>query len=143
MGWSPGEPPPRGYRIRYKYNERQLIAGGSILAGSFVVTTMIAAGIATSGIGFIYAHAALVPVLGPFPVAAVGALAGIGPGTVGALLTLGVVQAAGFGVLIHGVTHRKPLGVVPECEARNEGERIVVAPIVSPSMAGISLGGAL
>ncbi len=142
-GWSPGDAVPNGYKIRYKYSEKKLLVGGSILAGSFIATSLIASGIAFTGIGAIYAPAATVPVIGAFPVAAVGAIAGVGPGTVAALVGLGLVQGVGFTILMNGVATRKPLGIVPQCEARNEGDRFVITPLVSPTMAGLSFGGAL
>lgn len=144
MSWSPGDRVPNGYRIRYKYNERQLIVGGSILAGSFTVTTLIASAIGVSGFGFLFAPMGAVPVVGAFPLAAMGPALGVGPGTIGALIGLGVVQGVGFTILMHGLGTRKTLGLVPRCDdARNEGEHLVVAPLVSPSMAGLSLGGVL
>jgi hypothetical protein len=144
MSWSPGDRVPNGYRIRYQYNERKLIVGGSILAGSFTVTTLIASAIGVTGFGFLFAPLGGIPVIGAFPLAAMGTNVGIGPGTVGALIGLGVLQGVGFTILMQGIGSRKTLGLVPRCdEARNEGEHLVVAPLVSPTMAGLSLGGAL
>ena len=117
-----------------------MIGGASTLALSHTVTTLIAAGIARSGVfGMFVAPIGSIPVAGPFPLAALAAGLGAGPGTVGTLIALGVTQSIGLGILIRGLVKRTPAGIVPDCEQVS----LRVSPLVSPGTAGISIGGSL
>ena len=144
--WKPGDLTPEGYRPTYKYNMTEIYAGGGILAGSFLITTLIASTIVASGsVSLMFAPAAGVPVVGAYPVAAVGATTGLLPeGTVGVLVALGVLQDIGFGVLMHGLASRKKDGIVEDCKpVHGDGWSLRLAPMVSPNVAGVALGGAL
>lgn len=140
---APVEEPRRGFRIKYAYNEKELITGGAILGLTFTATTLIGSGMAFSGFGFLVAPAAAVPVIGPYPLAGFGAALGAGQGTVAGILALGVGQAIGFGLLMHGLASRKRIGIVPVCDAKNDGDSLLLTPIATPNAAGLSIGGAL
>lgn len=141
--FDPRDPVPDGYRIRYQYSTKELIAGGSILAFSFTVTTLIASGIAAAGIpGVLFAPMGGIPVVGSYPLAALSALTGVGPGTVGALIGFGVLQDVGFAILIHGLATRKPIGLERDC-TKDHGSTWTLSPLAMPGGAGLSVGGAL
>jgi len=139
----PWESVPNGYRVKYAYNEKELITGGAILGLSFTATTLVASGMAFGGFNFLVAPAGAVPVIGAFPLAGFGAVFGAGPGTVAGILALGVTQSIGFGLLMHGLASRKRIGIVPVCDAKNDGDSLIVTPMASPSAAGLLIGGAL
>ncbi|MFO0591447.1 MAG: hypothetical protein U0441_28115 [Polyangiaceae bacterium] len=144
--WKPGDDVPLGFRPVYKYNMTEIYAGGGILAGSFVITTLIASTmIATNPINVIYAPSAGFPVIGAYPVAGVGASIGAIPtGTVAMLIAFGALQDIGFGVLLHGLTTRKRVGIEEDCRPlHGDGWSLRLSPMVSPNVAGVSFGGAL
>jgi hypothetical protein len=116
-----------------------IIGGGSVLALSFTATTLIAGAMASTGIGGIFfAPVGGIPLAGAFPLAGLAAATGAGGGTVGTLIGLGAAQIIGFSIMIHGIVHRTPDRLEPDCRGG-----LVLRPLVSPRSAGLSLSGSL
>jgi len=139
---------PPGYHLEQQANDGLLVAGGVILAVSYL--PLLGIGIAAAGSDdadlAIYSLLAL-PVLGPPMVSAIAntsdVVTGIGLGVSGA-------QAAGFLLigLAYVATSTKlvPDNPEPEVAARARSTRAVhvrLVPLASPTMAGLALHGTM
>lgn len=112
--WTPGAPVPAGYRIRAKHQLGKTVAGAALLGLGYTATTLIGSRIALSGFpGIFLAPQASIPVFGAFALGGTSPFAGVGPGTMGVLLGLGVVQSVGLGVMVSGLRGRTVEGLEP------------------------------
>ena len=119
-----------------------MIGGGATLALAYTVTTLIGSGMMATGFpGIFIGPIGSIPLVGAYPMAALGALKDAGVGTTAVLIGLGAVQAAGFAVLLRGIVAKTPVGLVRSCD--EESAELTVAPLVSPQAGGITLGGTL
>lgn len=137
------EETPSGYRFKYEYNVKEIITGASIFGLSYTATTLAASGIAAGGFAAALLPVGVMPLLGPYPMAAFAAGTGAGPGTVAGIVALGVGQAIGFGLMIHGIASRKKIGFAPLCGSNGLERTLTLTPMAAPNAGGMMIGGAL
>jgi len=110
-----GEAPPEGYHTETTNLRGLWIAGISTFAPIYALT-VLSGGIADAweGTGGYYAAWTLLPIAGPFVVAAHGGDNGIGGGAKVYFVAMGLLQATGMGMFIGGLAAKKSVWVPDE-----------------------------
>jgi hypothetical protein len=146
--YEPGDPVPLGYHVEEVPNDGLLAAGGVVLGVSYVPLLVI--GIAAAGTEdedlALYTLLAL-PVLGPPMVSAIANTSDVVTG-----IGLGVSAAQATGFLLIGLAYaatstklvpNAPDPEVASARASRGAMRVHVVPLLSPTIAGVALTGAM